>query len=455
MMDGITKQLQAATFRGETFYVTSESIPQRGRKYAIHDYPNSDKRFAQDLGLLPASFEVQAIITSKNTETADPGLPTFGSSEEVVRAGPNFLRLAENLQNALDAKGTGRLVLPHLGALDVVALPYKVDYKHKSIGVIGFTLKFTISNTAEVPALSPSSIEDVYQASDEAKLDMQEKYAEKYEIPTDKKSLLTSANDYRKSVVNTVGVYSSRINNLNSQLQEIVLSVEADLISLVKDPQLLTEKLIYGNIALANGLFATLSDLFGPSGSSAEGVLSLIDFGKDLLDNGTSVGLSAIPLWDNDTKNRVTRNNNRTLNVESVRINALLLGYETAANFDYKTSEDISTTTISLEQAYEKVMLNGDSSGIFTNDSDFKILLDSVKTAAFSVLEQKAQQVFSVASLDIASEGSVFALSYILYAEQFNSPEDAQEASEQLLELNPGQNPSEITQDLKVFEVQS
>lgn len=429
-MDQRSKQLRQGSFRGVNFLTSKEIVPQAGQKYAIHDYPNSNKRFAQPLGELPASFDVEAVVT-----------------------GDDWLTQAENLEKVLKQAGNGRLVLPHRGALDVTALPYKVDYKHKSIGVIGFTLKFTISNADDVPAQASTSVEDVYQASDEAKLDMQSKFGDHWNVPTDPDGILTAANDYRNSVVNTVEVYTSRINNVNDRIQKIVRDVESDLAVLIRDPIGLAEKLIYGNIALADGLFATMSDLFGLSGSSASSALSLINFGEDFFNNGTTLSASKIPTWDNDTGNRVTRNNNRILNIETTRINSLLLGYEAAANFNYRTSEEIDGTIIELEQAYESIMLNNDDDGIFTSDSDFKILLDNVRALSFQVLEQKAQQVYSVSELNVQGVRSSMNLTYHLYAEKFINPESCQESVEELIELNPSKNPLNVSGDVSIFEV--
>ena len=66
MQDVRTKQLKVASFRGFIFLCPEESVPSVGRKIVKHDYPNSGKRFAQDLGPLPSDFDVTAVITGDN-----------------------------------------------------------------------------------------------------------------------------------------------------------------------------------------------------------------------------------------------------------------------------------------------------------------------------------------------------------------------------------------------------
>lgn len=445
MQDERTKQLKPASFRGFSFLCPAESVPTTGRKIALHDYPNSGKRFAQDLGPLPPEFNVSATIT-----------------------GDNFLQKAINFERVLNKKGVGQLVLPHQGTLNVVALPFEKNYSQKSVGVVTFSLKFTISNANEVPAQASPSKEDVYQSGDESRLSMQDKFEKNYDIPTSRKNVLTMANDYRKSVVNSVRAYSATAIIFDSKIQKVVRDVQSDMTTLIRDPRQLAEKLIFGRKALGNGLFAAFSSLFagtpstsGESKASADDVLVLSEFGEDFQDNGTTSTPAGVPLWEPDTGQRVQRNNNRSLVIESVRINSLILGFETAANFDYETSDEIAFVVGSLETVYNKIFLSEtdteavDDGTVFTlsTDNDFKLLIDTMKAQCYDVLDSKAQQVYSVGNFIARGRQSVMSMAYKLYAENLETPENLQELAERLVQLNPSQNPTEFSGDIEIFEV--
>lgn len=426
------RDLLPASFKGFRFPVDAEATPVLGRKSVIHDFPNSGKRFVQDLGVIPAEFTVSGIIH-----------------------GPNYIQDSEQFKSILDSQGVGQLVLPHLGAFDVVALPYSVEYNHKTIGVVRFSLKFSISNADEVPAQSLASKETVFQGGDEARIFMQENFEDNYEIPQSETSFLSGANDIRRTVVDTVEKYSSVIENTNGQLQKIVRDIQSDIVSLTYDPIGLANKLIYGNINLVNGLYSTVSSLFSgedeelASKPTAAQALKLATFGDDFNDNSIEFNDAGIALWPADTGDRVARNISRELLVETVRINALVLGFESAANFDYETSDEITSTIVSLEETYSRIILSG---GTLANNNDFKLLLDSLRASAYEVLNQKLEQVFSTGTFIVGGTQSITGLTFKLYAEDLENSTSLEELIDNLITLNPNQNPLLFNGTTNIFE---
>jgi hypothetical protein len=432
------EKLSFAGFKGVEFFVTNETEETRGRKLAIHDYPNSSKRFVQDLGSLPSTFGVDAVV--------------FGQE---------FLEKAIVLKSVLDEEGVGELVLPHLGSLDVVALPYSVDYSHKSIGVIRFKLKFTLSNADEIPSQARASAQDVIQKAKEAREENQNKLASEYKKPIGDISFIKATTDFTSGVADTVENFTSEIVVANDQIQGIVRDVQSDVSSIVVNPQILAEKLIYGNVQLANGLFATFSSLLtdpdlltNPNRPSVKKLLDNITFGAAFNDLGTSSTSSDLALWPSDTGDRVDRNNNRRAIVESVRYNTLLLAFEVAASYGYNTTEDIIAVTSDLEEAYTTVMLNDDEGSVIVSDNDLKILMDEVKSSAFDVLELKLQQAYSTTNYDVGGVQSIFGLTYRLYAENFTEPSELEEFAENMVLLNSDQVPTEFSGSSSVFEAQ-
>ena len=61
----ILENLNVASFRGARFLIKSHST-SGGRKTVNHEYPNSDRRFVEDLGELQETFSIQGIIHGDN-----------------------------------------------------------------------------------------------------------------------------------------------------------------------------------------------------------------------------------------------------------------------------------------------------------------------------------------------------------------------------------------------------
>ena len=99
----VLEQLQPASFRGIPFLVNAET-KTGGKKTVTHEYVGSDKRFTEELGLLPPSFSIEAVI----------------HGNEAIST-----RLL--LEDALDEPGLGILVHPVYGAIEVKSTIYSVN----------------------------------------------------------------------------------------------------------------------------------------------------------------------------------------------------------------------------------------------------------------------------------------------------------------------------------------
>ena len=104
--------LQKASFRGAEFFVDSASTTG-GRKTVTHEFPNTDRRYIQDMGLKQRSFTVEAIITGSGAE---------------------YFSKRDALLNALETEGPGILVHPFYGQVSVVNDPYRLEEEISSIG---------------------------------------------------------------------------------------------------------------------------------------------------------------------------------------------------------------------------------------------------------------------------------------------------------------------------------
>ena len=84
MTDILTSQLLPSSFRGVSFKIRGEVLPEEGRKIVLHEYVNSSARFVEDLGGIPSRFQVNAFVH-----------------------GVDFRERSDALRAALNTKGAG------------------------------------------------------------------------------------------------------------------------------------------------------------------------------------------------------------------------------------------------------------------------------------------------------------------------------------------------------------
>ncbi|WP_029554765.1 DNA circularization N-terminal domain-containing protein [Xanthobacter sp. 91] len=112
------KTLWPASFRGVPFYVQhDEEMP--GRRLVVHEFPNRDQPFIEDLGEAARHFTVEAYLAS---DTADSQ--------------------AAALSAAIARSGAGVLVLPTHGPLNVRALNGSRSRDKDAHGFIAFRIEF-------------------------------------------------------------------------------------------------------------------------------------------------------------------------------------------------------------------------------------------------------------------------------------------------------------------------
>ena len=87
-------------FRDAKFYFAGSAPTTGGRKTITREFPGSDRRYVEDMGLLNKTFEIDAIVTTEEEK--------------------------EKLIKALETPGIGQLSHPTFGLINVTAKPYTV-----------------------------------------------------------------------------------------------------------------------------------------------------------------------------------------------------------------------------------------------------------------------------------------------------------------------------------------
>lgn len=436
MSDILTSQLLQASFRGVEFGVRSEAS-DAGRKIVLHEYLNSEQRYVEDLGEIPAKFSIDAFVH-----------------------GVEFMDNASRLETALRQEGPGRLVLPTFGSLDVYALPYKKNASQTGIGEIKFSLEFAVGRTEPSPIASTTDKQEVFSLGDTARQDMQTAFVELWEVATDADNIAMAQSDLLATSQTAFNSFKDIVPSENLEnMQRNITLFETSAPNFVRNATALANNLIGGTPTIT-GLWQEIS-LGLSKGIGLDNLLALSEFGSVILKDSTILRGAYIstdnnvPLWNPTTAGRIQRNNNRLSLVNVNRIASLVTSYEVAAAGEYTTSEDILNVRLALEDNHETLMRDDTIDPNILQSNDLvRNSVEALRIAALNVLEQKEQQVFKIDSMDIQRASSSFVQAYALYADSLNNEDELESRTLALRGLNPSSPAISLNGDSSVFKVE-
>lgn len=122
-------QLRPASFRGVPFKVDGDELAA-GRRVQLHEYPQRDKPYAEDLGRATRKITLTAYVI-----------------------GPDYMAQRDRLLAALEEAGPGELVHPQYGTLKVVADgECRVSHSRDDGGMCRFSLSFVEAGELAFPS---------------------------------------------------------------------------------------------------------------------------------------------------------------------------------------------------------------------------------------------------------------------------------------------------------------
>lgn len=132
MAELLKDKLRPASFRGVPFQVESTDL-ETGRRVQVHEYPQRDKPYAQDMGRSTRNIRFDAYVV-----------------------GLDYVEKANALLGALEEFGSGQLVHPWLGTLRVNVTGCSVAFD-RGLGLAKFNLQFVEAGELEFPSSADST----------------------------------------------------------------------------------------------------------------------------------------------------------------------------------------------------------------------------------------------------------------------------------------------------------
>lgn len=431
-MPARTNDLLAASFRGVSFFVRSEAQTDGGRKVVLHEYPNSSERFVEDLGKIPPRFSVTAFVS-----------------------GSDYLNRAKALEGVLEEGGSGRLVMPTLGAFDVYPLQYRKNATQTSVGEISYTLEFAAGNVNNAPILNLFSEESVFSIGDDVRITAEAIFKDAWQEVSDRYGSLVAEYDLT-AISDAVDFAFEAATEVEEAIAfaKSVKQIADNVAEVVRNADQIAKNLISTGTDYAIGLFQQ-SSIGVISGKGYDAAVSLFNFGSDLGLQLSSVNRSStdfyqtvdpddtrdIPLWPDTTAQRIERNENRLLLVDTTRLNALIIAYEQAASASYDTAEQIDEVVETIENQYELLFnVDGTDSSRILGNNDIARAVENMRIATLQVLTQKQQNTYRTVEVENIGMPSVPVLSSLYYYENIKNTDDLDLAVQTLRTLNSNQS---------------
>lgn len=394
----------------------SEVLTEGGRRIVLHDYPNSNERFVEDLGQLPPKFTVTAFVT-----------------------GNDFINRSDQLERALQEKGAGDLAMPNFGKLRVFAMAYRKDASQIAVGEIRFELAFAAGKAISGPIRAPVTVETVYTNGDLARSAVADALENKWIEPHETSNVLTAIYDLEQCARSTDALLTSLSNiaDVNSINEFIGFNAPSVVRSAAYIKRVFVDQLWQTiSVGLSGG--AGLASLIGLTKFGAALSLSLSDIRSASVSPSSPTNSTDIPLWQPTTSTRTIRNDNRLQLINSHRVNALICAYEQVSDKSYQTDAELDAARLSLETEHERIMRDDtENRDLIQSQSAVRRAVETLRLSALSVLDDKDQSAFTLTSLTLNVSQAAFILAYDLYAENLQSSDELTDQAITIRGLNP------------------
>lgn len=385
------KQLQAGSFRGVPFYVRGTAQTSVGRRVEIHEYPQRDEAYPEDLGLKADAFTIEALVL-----------------------GPDYFRARDALIDALKTPGPGTLIHPYYGKRTVtLASPARISETPDEGGLARFSLDFVEAGENVEPAATTDTQAVVDQRATAARTASGDAFARDFSVEGHAEAVATKALALATQVTTRLTAISRRMISVQSNLSDFLFAagrMSAALNTLIRSPAALAQTflgVIGGLAALASSPLVALRSYQG-----------LFNYGSDL------------PAVSRATTSRAREADNQVAMAALVRRGALIEASVAASTAEWDTYDAAVAARDLLAGALDDEangLVNGEV--IAVDDALYQALVD-LRAALVRDLTDRAIDAPRLKSVTLAAT-----LPALVAAHQIHG--DARRADE-LLARNPG-----------------
>lgn len=414
-MAGIAETFVTASFKGATF-LWSSITEQGGRKNVVHEFPGSNKRFVEDLGLLPEVFTGTAII-------------------EQGREGADYRSRRDALRAALKSEGPGPFVHPTIGEVLVSSGDFHMREHQTALGRAEFTLTFRRHDDIAPPVSAGISRNTVSNAVDEISEGIIEDIAAEFDVSSfiaanvlNARELLLSVTGRMRTILGvgtTALINASNLVNLPTQafrqISSVLSSVSLDPVAL---GAFLTRAERYDgdvnvNLFDSDKLGADTAELLAEFENVPATPLDRVRAGNNLFDEApgeTDDTARTFAAIERDIFNATIR--------RAMQQGAWAMAVRAAADVDYGNTVELAGVERALESRFQEMLR------IEEIELEQQDVLKTARNDLRSFLENVEVSLYRIGTVRTRQTGSL-PLAFAYYNR------DAEARSDDLLALNP------------------
>jgi prophage DNA circulation protein len=335
------QSLRQASFRGVPFY-TKTTTSEQGRRNAIHEYPQRDLAYLEDMGRKGRAFTLEAYVI-----------------------GPNYMPARDALIAALETPGPGTLVHPYRGNLNVaLTAPARIIESADEGGMARFTLMFMETGDNTQPSIRPDTSALVGAAADAANASLNTSFGKTFNVAGMADYVATEASAVVNSALNTI----TKVANFGrtgplSELLNSATTISNSISSLMLAPTMLATAIQGQLLGLSNlvqnpqDAYSNMQSFFG---SSPE-----------------PIQVSYVPAT---TPSRIQQSVNQTGVLDLVRRTAVVEAARASSQMTFGSYNEAQATQAALTDALDAELISNtlmpDGTTVPLDDDVYDVLLD-------------------------------------------------------------------------------
>lgn len=199
-----------AQFRTAEFFVPNAEN-DGGRRVAVHSFPKRDEPYSEDMGRKSKTFQIEAYVL-----------------------GEDYFSKRDNLASALDQEGSGKLVHPYRGTINVICTNYSVRETVSETRIARFTITFVEAGSLKFPNAVIDTTEDVARKKEVALSSAQSSLEENFDISTVPFSVSQNAMATLEKALSTIEDAKQTVS-AQSQYRRYIDNIKNKLIQLSYD----------------------------------------------------------------------------------------------------------------------------------------------------------------------------------------------------------------------------
>jgi prophage DNA circulation protein len=362
-------QLQAASFRGVAFEVDGHE-GSFGRRAVVHEYPQRDKPYVEDLGRKARGIALEAYVI-----------------------GTGYTASRDALIAALEQPGPGRLIHPYLGALTVTVTDFKLRESTAEGGLARLSITCVEAGEVTFPTSQADTPALVDRAASDATVASVDAFTDSFVVDGSPEFVLSAAASKLGSAVQSIGSVAQSLASAPAQAASFATqlsSAASSLGSLVGGPAAAASSLV--------GLISGLPGLFSAPLDALQVLRGLFSYGQADL---------AVP---STTPRRAQQAANQQAVNDLVRRAAVIEAARSSSQIDFSAFDEAVAVRDELAEQLDALALTS------SDDVVYERLL-ALRTAVIRDITARGADLARSASFTPQTTLPALVLAYSLYAD--------------------------------------